>query len=33
MTQPNAHAIHCDWDRHYPIIVRAESIHLFDANG
>ena len=33
MTQPNVHAVHCDWDRPFTIIVRAESIYLFDAEG
>ena len=33
MTQPNVHAVHCDGDRPFPIIVRAESSYLFDADG
>jgi len=33
MTQPNVYAAHCDWDRPFPIIVRAESSYLFDADG
>jgi len=33
MTQPNVHAVHRDWDRPFPIIVRTEGIFLYDADG
>ena len=33
MTKPNVHAVHRDWDRPFPTIVRAEGIYLFDADG
>jgi adenosylmethionine-8-amino-7-oxononanoate aminotransferase len=33
MTNPNIHAIHRDWDRDFPVIVRAEGIYVFDADG
>jgi adenosylmethionine-8-amino-7-oxononanoate aminotransferase len=33
MTQPNVHAVHRDWDRPFPAIVRAEGVYLFDADG
>lgn len=33
MTQPNVHAVHRDWDRPFPVIVRAEGIYLYDADG
>jgi len=33
MTQPNVHAVHRDWDRPFPVIVRAEGVFLYDADG
>jgi adenosylmethionine-8-amino-7-oxononanoate aminotransferase len=33
MTRPNVHAVHRDWDRDFPIIVRTEGIYLYDADG
>jgi len=33
MTQPNVHAVHRDWDRPFPTIVRAEGIYLYDTDG
>lgn len=33
MTKPNVHAVHRDWDREFPVIVRAQGIYLFDENG
>jgi adenosylmethionine-8-amino-7-oxononanoate aminotransferase len=33
MTQPNVHAVHRDWDRPFPTIVRTEGIYLYDAEG
>jgi adenosylmethionine-8-amino-7-oxononanoate aminotransferase len=33
MTKPNVHAVHRDWDREFPIIVRAEGIYVFDEHG
>lgn len=33
MTQPNIRAVHRDWDRPFPTIVRAEGVYLFDADG
>jgi adenosylmethionine-8-amino-7-oxononanoate aminotransferase len=31
--QPNIFAVHRDWDRPFPVIVRAEGIYLYDADG
>ena len=33
MTKPNVHAVHRDWDRDFPVIVRTEGIYLFDEHG
>lgn len=33
MTRPNIHAVHRDWDRDFPLVVRAEGIYLFDEAG
>jgi adenosylmethionine-8-amino-7-oxononanoate aminotransferase len=33
MTKPNIHAVHRDWDRDLPLIVRTEGIYLYDAQG
>ncbi len=33
MTEPNVHAVHRDWDRPFPIIVRTEGIYLYDDDG
>lgn len=33
MTKPNVHAVHRDWDRPFPIIVRTEGIYLYDQDG
>lgn len=33
MTKPNIHAVHRDWDREFPLIVRAEGIYLYDDAG
>jgi len=33
VTKPNVHAVHRDWDRTFPVIVRAEGIYLFDSEG
>jgi len=33
MTKPNVHAVHRDWDRDFPIIVRTEGIYVFDDHG
>ncbi len=33
MTQPNVHAVHRDWDRPFPVIVRTDGIYLYDADG
>jgi adenosylmethionine-8-amino-7-oxononanoate aminotransferase len=33
MTKPNIHAVHRDWDRDFPVIVRTEGIYLFDEAG
>ena len=33
MTKPNIHAVHRDWDRDFPVIVRTEGIYLFDEHG
>ena len=33
MTKPNVHAVHRDWDRPFPVIIRAEGIYLYDQEG
>jgi adenosylmethionine-8-amino-7-oxononanoate aminotransferase len=33
MTKPNVHAVHRDWDREFPVIVRAEGVYLYDRDG
>ena len=33
MAKPNIHAVHRDWDRDFPIIVRTEGIYVFDDHG
>lgn len=33
MTKPNIHAVHRDWDRDFPRIVRTEGIYLYDEAG
>ncbi len=33
MTRPNVHAVHRDWDREFPVIVRTEGIYLYDQDG
>ena len=33
MNKPNVRAVHRDWDREFPIIVRAEGIYLYDESG
>ncbi len=33
MTRPNIHAVHRDWDRDFPLIVRTEGIYLYDEAG
>jgi len=33
MNRPNIHAVHRDWDREFPLIVRAEGIYLYDSAG
>jgi adenosylmethionine-8-amino-7-oxononanoate aminotransferase len=33
MTKPNVHAVHRDWDRDFPVIVRTEGIYVFDEHG
>ena len=33
MTKPNIHAVHRDWDRDFPVIVRTEGIYLYDEHG
>jgi adenosylmethionine-8-amino-7-oxononanoate aminotransferase len=33
MTRPNVHAVHRDWDREFPVIVRTEGIYLYDEAG
>lgn len=33
MTKPNVHAVHRDWDREFPVIVRTEGIYLYDQDG
>jgi adenosylmethionine-8-amino-7-oxononanoate aminotransferase len=33
MTKPNVHAVHRDWDREFPVIVRTQGIYLYDAAG
>lgn len=33
MTEPNVHAVHRDWDRPFPTIVRAQGIYLYDSQG
>jgi adenosylmethionine-8-amino-7-oxononanoate aminotransferase len=33
MTKPNIHAVHRDWDRDFPVIVRTEGIYLYDEQG
>jgi adenosylmethionine-8-amino-7-oxononanoate aminotransferase len=33
MTKPNVHAVHRDWDREFPLIVRTEGIYLYDQFG
>ena len=33
MTKPNVHAVHRDWDRDFPVIVRTEGIYLYDEHG
>jgi adenosylmethionine-8-amino-7-oxononanoate aminotransferase len=33
MAKPNIHAVHRDWDRDFPLIVRTEGIYLFDEAG
>jgi len=33
MTKPNIHAVHRDWDRDFPAIVRTEGIYLYDEHG
>jgi adenosylmethionine-8-amino-7-oxononanoate aminotransferase len=33
MTKPNVHAVHRDWDRDFPIIVRTEGVYVFDEHG
>ncbi len=33
MTKPNIHAVHRDWDRDFPVIVRTAGIYLYDENG
>jgi adenosylmethionine-8-amino-7-oxononanoate aminotransferase len=33
MTRPNIHAVHRDWDREFPVIIRAEGIYLYDEAG
>jgi adenosylmethionine-8-amino-7-oxononanoate aminotransferase len=33
MTKPNIHAVHRDWDRDFPVIIRTEGIYLYDEQG
>jgi len=33
MKRPNVHAVHRAWNREFPVIVRAEGIHLYDKAG
>lgn len=33
MTKPNVRAVHRDWDREFPVIVRTEGIYLYDQEG
>jgi adenosylmethionine-8-amino-7-oxononanoate aminotransferase len=33
MAKPNVHAVHREWGRDFPVIVRAEGIYLFDDHG
>ena len=33
MTKPNVHAVHRDWDRDFPVIVRTEGVYVFDEHG
>jgi adenosylmethionine-8-amino-7-oxononanoate aminotransferase len=33
MAKPNVRAVHRDWGRDFPVIVRAEGIYLFDEHG
>ena len=33
MTKPNVHAVHRDWEREFPLIVRTEGIYLYDQDG
>jgi adenosylmethionine-8-amino-7-oxononanoate aminotransferase len=33
MTKPNVHAVHRDWGRDFPTILRTEGIYLFDEHG
>ncbi len=33
MTKPNIHAVHRDWERDFPVIVRTEGIYLYDEHG
>lgn len=33
MTRPNVHAVHRDWNREFPTIVRTEGIYLYDDTG
>jgi adenosylmethionine-8-amino-7-oxononanoate aminotransferase len=33
MTKPNVHAVHRDWDREFPTIVRADGIYVYDEQG
>ena len=32
MTKPNVHAVHRDWDRPFPVIVRTEGVYLYDSD-
>ena len=32
-SQPNIHAVHREWHRHFPVIVRAQGIYLYDKEG
>lgn len=32
-TRPNVHAVHRDWHRDFPVIVRAEGIYVYDESG
>jgi adenosylmethionine-8-amino-7-oxononanoate aminotransferase len=32
-TKPNVHAVHRDWHREFPLIVRTEGIYVYDESG